>query len=93
MDSLPEEELAFAIGKCNALSGHFEVDHGGCGQRLGIQHVRHGALDGLRSGQRFRVHGEQVEYVTGGTLSQHLRNRSRIDRIHRSSYNVRFRKD
>lgn len=69
---VPEEEFPLIVGEGDALSRDFKVDDGRRGQRTQVQQVSHGALDGLRSGQRFRVHGEQVEQIASGALCQQL---------------------
>ena len=48
------------------------MNNGRRGQRAQVQQMSHGALDGLRPGQRFRVHGKQVEQTAGSALCQEL---------------------
>lgn len=60
-----EEQLSRVIRQSDPLGGNFEMNYGRGGQRLLLEHGRHCLLDGLRPGQRFHVHGEQVQNIAG----------------------------
>lgn len=57
------DSLPLAVGERDALRGHFEVDGGGCRQRVGAQRLPDGLGDGLRPRQRLHVHRVDVEDV------------------------------
>lgn len=60
-----EEQLSRVIRQSDPLGGNFEMNYGRGGQRLLLEHGCHCLLDGLRPGQRFHVHGEQVQNIAG----------------------------
>lgn len=67
---LPEKEFPLVVGESDALRRDFKVDNSRDGQRFGVQQVGHGALDGLGSGQRFRVHSKEIKQTAGSSLGQ-----------------------
>lgn len=60
-----EEQLSRVIRQGDPLGGNFEMNYSRGGQRFLLEHGRHCLLDGLRPGQRFHVHGEQVQNIAG----------------------------
>lgn len=60
-----EEQLSRVIRQGDPLGGNFEMNYSRGGQRFLLEHGRHCLLDSLRPGQRFHVHGEQVQNIAG----------------------------
>lgn len=56
---------ALAVGQCDALRCHLELNHGGRGARVTTQGSIRCLGDGLGAGQRLGFHRVQVEDVTG----------------------------
>lgn len=56
---------ALAVGQCDALRCHLELDYGGSGAWVAPQRSICCLGDGLGAGQRLCFHRVQVEDVTG----------------------------
>lgn len=58
-----EEQRSLVVGEGDALTRHLEVDDVGLGQGPTREQLGHCSADGLRSRQRLRIHGDQIEDV------------------------------
>lgn len=60
-----QHSLPLVVGEGDSLRGHFEVDHGGHGGRVGTQSHGGGLLHRLDACQGLHFHRGQVPNVTG----------------------------